>query len=365
MMNVLKAFGVVICCAAAVIVMQRVIGKAKPRMPPRGGGEAVVRVARIEKQDFADRIEAVGTSKANESVTITAVVSEQVQRVFFEEGSTVQAGDLLVQLEASEQEALLKEAQVDLDEQKRELERVRTLREKQVQTGQKFDQQQTLLKAAEARLLAAEARLRDRRIVAPFSGVVGVRQISPGALVEPGTTITTLDDIDPIKLDFTVPEIYIGALKKGQHIEAQSAAWRDRSFSGTVTIISPRVNPTTRAVQVQAIIPNPDRLLRPGMLLTVTLIANPRKSLSVPEECLVAYGKKQFVYVTQDDGTVAKREVHLGRRELGRVEVLSGLLAGEAVVIEGVMNLRDGAKVRIVGNADDRKAGLGPQARQR
>jgi membrane fusion protein (multidrug efflux system) len=358
MINALKALGVIVVCVVVVVAVQRFIGKAKPKMRPRGGGEAVVRVVKVQEQDFADRIEAVGTAKANESVNITATVSEQVKSVLFKEGSTVQAGDVLVQLEAAEEEALLKEAVVNRDEQKREMDRIRKLKEKEVQTGQKFDQQVSALKAAEARLQQAEARLRDRRVVAPFSGILGIREISPGALVEPGTSITTLDDIDRIKLDFTIPEIYIAVLSKGQRIEAHSAAWPERSFSGTVGIISPRVNSTTRAVQVRAIIPNPDKLLRPGMLLTVTLIANPRRSLSVPEACLVAYGKKQFVYVKRDDSAVEKREVRLGSREVGRVEVLSGLRAGETVVTDGVMNLRDGAKVRVTGNPENSKVGL-------
>ncbi len=342
-------------CIVAVIAVQRVIGTAKPKMPPRGGREAVVKVGRVQELNFADRIEAVGTAMANESVTITAIVPDRIEKIFFEEGADVQTGDVLVQLEAAEERAALEEAIVDLDEQKRELERVRILVEKTVQSRQEFDKQQTKFRAAQARLKAAEARLRDRRIVAPFSGVVGIRQISPGAFVQTGTTICTLDDIDRIKLEFTVAEIYIASLRTGQRIEARSAALPERAFSGTVSIINPRVNETTRAVRVQAIIPNPDRLLRPGMLLTVDLIANQRKSLSVQEACLVAYGEKQFVYVMRDDGTVEKREVWLGRREVGLVEVLKGLREGETVVTEGVMNLRDGAKVRIVESAEDPK----------
>ncbi len=364
MMNVLKAMGVILVCAAAVLGGQRMIGKAKPPSMHRGGGDAVVRIVMVQEKDFADRIEAVGTAKANESVTVTATVSEQVKSVFFKQGAAVRAGDLLVQLEDAEEAALLAEAQINSDEQKRELERIRTLREKQVQTGQKFDQQESAFKAAEARVRQAEARLRDRKITAPFSGLLGVRQISPGALVEPGTAITTLDDIDVIKLDFTVPEIYVSVLKKGQRIEAQSAAWPGQSFSGEVNIISPRVNPTTRAIQVQALIPNPARRLRPGMLLTVILIANPRRSLSVPEACLVAYGDKQFVYVLQEDGTVEKRGIFLGRREVGLAEVVSGLKAGETVVSEGVMNLRDGAKVRVMGNPEDENAGISFRGRE-
>lgn len=358
MMNVLKALGVIILCVAAVIVAQRVIGKAKPRTPNRGGATAVVQVAGVHERDFADRIEAVGTAKANEAVTITASVSEQVEKILFEEGALVDAGSLLVKLRSQEEEALLREARVDANEQRRELNRVRMLLEKQVQTQQKLDQQECALREAEQRLLAAEAVMRDRRIRAPFSGILGIRQISPGALVQPGTAITTLDDISKIKLDFTVPEIYMASLKKGLHIEARSAAYPDRSFSGVVSIISTRVNPTTRAVQVQALIPNPEGLLRPGMLLTVTLTANPRKAVSVPEACLVAYGKKQFVYVVRDDAKVEKREVHIRSREMGNVEVSSGLRSGETVVTEGVMNLRDGTKVRIVGDDETSRASV-------
>ena len=365
MINMVKALGVIILSVAAVIAVQQVIGKAKPQMPPNRGKMAAVRVDQVREQDFAERIEAVGTAKANESVTITATVSEKIEKILFQEGAAVKTGDVLVHLEAAEEKAQLEEARVSLDEQKRELERVRTLWEKKAQSGQKLDQQQSAVRAAKARLMAAEARLRDRKIVAPFSGVLGIRQVSPGALVQAGTPITTLDEIDRIQLDFTVPEIYIGALKKGQRIEARSAAWPDRSFSGTVAIINPRVDETTRAVQVQAIIPNPEKLLHPGMLLTVSLVANPRKSLGLPEACLVAYGNKQFVYVTRDDRTVERREVCLGRREVGRVEVLSGLKAGETVVIEGVMNLRDGAKARFIENPEKDKTGQGSQATQR
>ena len=177
--------------------------------------------------------------------------------------------------------------------------------------------------------------------------------ISPGALVQPGTAITTLDDINPIKLDFTVPELFISSLKKGQRIEAQSAAWPGRSFSGRVDVINTRVNQTTRAVQIQAIIPNSDGVLRPGMLLNVDLIANPRKSLAAPEKSLVAYGGRQFVYVARKDDTVEKREIRIGRRDVGEVEILSGLREGELVVTEGVMGLRDGAKARIVEKSDN------------
>ncbi|MFH1117597.1 MAG: efflux RND transporter periplasmic adaptor subunit [Pseudomonadota bacterium] len=358
MMNAVKAFVVVALCAVAVVAVQRVIGTAKPAMPPRGEREAVVKVGSVEELNFADRIEAVGTAKANESVTVTATVPERIEKIFFEEGADVQAGDVLVQLEAAEERASLEEAIVDLDEQKRELERVRVLVEKTVQSRQEFDKQQTKFRAAQARRKGAEARLRDRIIVAPFSGVVGIRQISPGAFVQTGAVICTLDDIDRIKLEFTVAEVCFAALQTGQRIEARAAALPDRLFSGTVSIIDPRINQTTRAARVQAVIPNSERLLRPGMLLTVDLIANRRKSLSVPEACLVAYGEKQFVYVTREGGTVEKREVRIGRREVGHVEVLTGLRQGESVVTEGVMNVHDGAKVRIVGNEKDLKNSL-------
>ena len=171
--------------------------------------------------------------------------------------------------------------------------------------------------------------------------------MSPGSLVRPGDQITTLDDIDVIKLDFSVPETFVALIRPGLEVRARSAAYPDRRFAGRVTSVDPRVNPTTRTVRVRAELPNPDHALRPGMLLTVDLIKNRRDALSVPEQALVPVGDRQFVYVVDGVGEARRVEVEIGSRRPGTAEVLRGLAEGDRVVVEGAHRLRPGSRVEV------------------
>ena len=218
------------------------------------------------------------------------------------------------------------------------------------------------MESAEARLATAQAKLRDLIIVSPFDGVLGIRHVSRGTLLNPGTLITTLDDLSAVKLDFAVPETFLASLKPGQDIEAHSVAWPGETFKGTVSCIDSRVDANTRAVTVQAVIPNPENRLRPGMLLTVKLFSNQRNSACVPEKALVAYGEHQYVYILRKDSTVEKREVKLGQRDSGQVEITAGLNKNECIVVEGTTDLRDGAKVLM---SDGGKTDVGGNNRPR
>jgi membrane fusion protein (multidrug efflux system) len=168
--------------------------------------------------------------------------------------------------------------------------------------------------------------------------------VSLGALISPGTLITTLDDLSTIKVDFAVPEMQVGALKAGQTVEATTTAYPGRRFTGSVVSVDSRVDPATRSVIVRATVPNRDAALKPGMFLTVALSQNERPALVIPEEALVPEQARQFVYVVQGP-VVAKREVTLGRREPGFVEITAGLAPGDRVVVEGTLKLRDGAPI--------------------
>jgi len=178
--------------------------------------------------------------------------------------------------------------------------------------------------------------------------MLGIRQISTGAVVDTDTVITTLDDTTTIKLDFTVPEAYLGVLKNGMSVSARSLAYPDRSFNGLVTAISSRVDPETRTLTIRAKIPNPDRSLRPGMLLTVDLVKNQSQSLIIPEEAVILEKDKKFALVVTAENTVEKKEIVTGRRSPGKVEVISGLNAGHRVVIEGITRVRPGISVNVV-----------------
>src|SRR5690606_17786595 len=225
----------------------------------------------VQPQPWSDTIEALGTARANESVLVTAKVTETVVRVNFQDGDEVEAGHVLVDLSGKAELAGLEEAAAAYREAKQQYERQRELAERKLSSAGQLDTQRAAMESAKARLDATRARLADRVITAPFAGVLGFRQVSPGTLVTPGTTIASLDDISVIKLDFTIPETYLSVVAPGQIIRARSAAWPEREFEGRVVTVDSRVDPVTRAVTVRAELPNPDRLLRPGMLLPLRL----------------------------------------------------------------------------------------------
>ncbi|MFQ5534679.1 MAG: efflux RND transporter periplasmic adaptor subunit [Sphingomonadales bacterium] len=310
-----------------------------------GPGTIAVSVAPVRSEVFVDQIEALGTAKANESVAITAKVTETVRRVNFDDGMQITAGAILVELTNAEEEAQLAEYRANLAEAKKQHQRISGL----VARGNAAT---SLLDEQIAAVETAQARLDDRMIRAPFSGVLGFRQMSPGTLVTPNSVITTLDDVEIIKLDFQVPEIFIPALRPNQTIIARSVAYPGQAFEGVVTTVSPRVDPATRAVTVRARIPNPDALLRPGMLLSVALIKGQRETLAIPEQALIPVRDQQFVFVIGDDNRAERRLVTIGGRRPGKVEILSGLEAGERVVIEGTMKLRPKAQVRVVSDKE-------------
>ena len=187
--------------------------------------------------------------------------------------------------------------------------------------------------------------LSDRVITAPFAGVLGFRQVSPGTLVTPGTTIASLDDVSVIKLDFSVPESFLSALAPGQGIRATSVAYPDQDFTGEVATIDSRVDPVSRAVTVRADVPNPDRLLRPGMLLTVDVFQPERQALVVPEIAVIQVSRTAHVFRVKDDNTVEQVDVELGQRRRGEVEILDGLVAGDRIVVDGTVKLRDGSAI--------------------
>ncbi len=312
------------------------------------GGQAVpVIVATARPIEFVDKIQAIGTAKANESVEITAKVTDTVSKVNFEDGMEVKASQVLVELTNAEESALLAEATATFAEAEQQYDRTVDLVKRGSASRAKLDEQTRVRDAAKARVEALQARLADRLIRAPFSGVLGFREVSPGTLIEPGTVITTLDDVDIIKLDFAVPEIYLAALKPGLAIEARSPTYESRVFHGTITTIDSRVDPATRAVTVRAEIDNPERVLRPGMLLTVMVIRDREQALAVPEEALIPVQDRQFVYRVGKDNGAERVPVEIGRRRPGVVEITGGLNAGDRVVVEGTMHLRPGVKVDI------------------
>ncbi len=304
-------------------------------------------VAEVTSDRFTDRAEALGTLKANESVLLTANVTETVSAVYFEDGQRVEQGQLLVEMTNAEEHALLDEARIRVGEAQRQYKRVKSLVAQGSASESLLDERKRDLDTTRALLVAIESRLADRLIKAPFAGVLGLRNISPGALVEPGDLIATLDDDRIMKLDFAVPSLFLSTLKPGLGISAKARAYANRSFEGQVSAIDSRVDPVTRSIQVRALIPNPDRTLKPGVLMQVELLRNPREALMVPESALLQQGSEHFVMLLEDMETVERRQVQIGARRPGEVEIVVGLAAGDRVITHGNDKVRPGQKVTI------------------
>jgi membrane fusion protein (multidrug efflux system) len=315
-----------------------------------GAQPPLVTLGEVRREQLYDTVDALGTAEANESVTLTAKVTDTVRSVEFEDGEYVTAGTVLVQLTNQEEQALLAEARANLDDAESQLRRVENLAEQKLTSESELDIARSRAAASAARLETTVARLSDRLILAPFAGVLGFRQVSPGTLLAPNTPITTLDDISVIKLDFTVPETFLGAMQPGARVLAESVSYRDRQFEGIVRTVGSRVDSVTRAIQVRAHIPNDDRALRPGMLLTVRVVMAERPALVVPENAVYQIQDRAYVYRVGPEMVAEETEIQIGERRFGIVEVRGGLEEGHRIVIEGIVKLRDGARVRVAGS---------------
>lgn len=313
-------------------------------------GPTPVFVTQVQNVQFIDEIEALGTLQANENIVLTSTVTELITAVNFQDNQRVKKGDLLVEMDTAQEEAEIAEEQSRIDESQKQVDRLRPLVENRAASKSILDEQERELLTAKARIKAIQSRVNERKVVAPFDGVVGIRNISVGALVQPGTQITTLDDDTFMKLDFSVPEIFLSSLEPGINIQAFARAYPDTVFKGTVQSIDSRIDPVTRSVPVRAMIQNADRKLKAGMLMRVVLKKNPRKTLIIPEEALTVRGDSHFVMRAVQDGQSTKAElqkVEIGSRRQGDVEILSGLDEGDLIVNHGALRLRPGAEITI------------------
>ncbi|MDG1286891.1 MAG: efflux RND transporter periplasmic adaptor subunit [Rickettsiales bacterium] len=321
---------------------------AMPVFAQKLSAPAVI-VSIVKISPISDRVEALGTLQANESVEITATVTEKITALHFDDGQRVEQGDTLVEMTSSEEHALLRAARSTLNEARKQFTRYKELTATSAASKSVLDLRRRDMETAKARLNAIESRMSDRLLKAPFSGVVSLRNISVGALVEPGDIITTLYDDTMMKLDFSVPSTFLPVLKTGLPIIARARAFGDQQFHGTVSSIDPAINPITRSVQVRAVLPNEANLLNAGLLMSVELLKNPRKSITVPEEALVMKGDQHYLYVATEDLLADQRPVKIGTRFHGSVEILKGIEVGEKLITRGMMNLRPNQLVTIRG----------------
>ncbi|MBR9905479.1 MAG: efflux RND transporter periplasmic adaptor subunit [Gammaproteobacteria bacterium] len=305
---------------------------------------------------WSDPLEALGTLSADESVTLSATVTDIVAEINFRDGELVEEGRLLIRLEDAEEQAQLRASQALREERLNASNRASQLQDRNLAARADVEDSRSRLRQADADIQAIEAELSNYRIEAPFSGRVGFRTISIGALVTPGMDLVTLDKLDVMQLDFSVPEVFLGRLSPGLMLNATTAAYPDDLFSGEIATIGTRVDPVKRSVSVRAELDNADGRLRPGMLMEVIVQQRVRDTIVIPEAAIEPSGDRHFVMlIEQQDGTtrLAQREVRIGERRNGEVEILEGLAQDDLIVFHGLQLARDGQEARLIGIADD------------
>lgn len=354
------AFAAILLIAAPALTQQRGGGPGG-----QGGGPppASVFAEPAREQVFTNRVEAIGTLEPNERVDLTLTASDRVTALYFEDGDRVKKGKTLLSLAQREQVALVEAAEADLAQARQDLARIEPLAQQGAVSTSELDMARRNVNTASAQLRAVQSRQNDRVLVAPFDGVLGFRRVSVGSLVRPGDVVATLIDDSVMRLEFAVPSTFIRVLRPGLEIEASTSDLPGQVFSGTVDSIDNAIDPITRSVRVRANVPNPSGVLLSGMYMSVALQAEPRRALSVPEVALQPRGPETFVWVADTSGaqTVARRvKIEPGLRHNGRVEVVSGLTAGQMVITEGALRVREGALVMIL---DEKVLQPGPAAR--
>ena len=330
-------------------------GSGPPKAPgmagPGGGAPAgvPVEVVKVATASLPQSITTVGSLRSDESVTVRPEVAGRIAAINFQEGQRVARGVVLVRLDPTINEAEVLQARANLKLARSKYERAVDLAKSNFISGQARDEAENNLRVAEAALALVEARLAKTEIRAPFSGVIGLRSVSVGDYVKEGADIVNLESIDPLKVDFRVPEVYLRLVKAGQSLQVSLDAFPGKEFEGRVYAVNPLLDAAGRAVVIRAQVKNADASLRPGMFARVRLITSESAdSLVVPEQALVPQGTEQFAFKVVD-GRAVRVKVDVGQRRDGKAEVVAGLAAGDVVVAAGQQRLRDGVPVTVKG----------------
>lgn len=325
-------------------------GKKGPAAAGVAPGGMAVQVVAVEarREPLVETLSLVGTLLANEIVEVKSEIEGMVISLPFQEGQRVQKGDLLAQLDDSELDASLKEAEANFKLTEITYERNKQLFADKLISQQEYDQSQAAFNASRATVERRRSELRHTRIYAPFEGIVGGRQVSPGQVINKNTTITWVVDLDRLKAEFSVPERFLGQIRTGQNLEIAVAAFATEKFPGEVYFIAPQIDPSLRTALVRAYIKNVDLKLKPGMFANLDLALRVKEdAVVIPEPALMPLGDRVTVLVVGKDETAQLRPVKVGMRTAGKAEIVSGLNSGELVIVEGTQKARPGGKVRL------------------
>jgi len=329
-------------------------GCKKNAAGPAGGFATQVIAVKAVREAVTEQLRVVGTVLANETVDLQAEVDGRVTAIHFQEGQRVEAGQLLVEMDSTEVEARLAEAEASSRLAQSKWDRARELLHNKTMSQQEADEAKAQFDMATARVVQMKKQLRDMKIVAPFAGIIGARQISPGQVISrmnPGRglqTIATLSDIDPVKVEGNVPERFLAQAKVGAKIQVSIAAFPNEKFEGELYFVAPQIDPVNRTALVKAKVPNPDLRLKPGMFASADLSLRVKDdAIVIPEAALMPQGEHFAVFIVGDDLTAQMRPVKPGVRLAGRAEIVEGVKEGELVIVEGWQKTRPGGKVTL------------------
>jgi membrane fusion protein (multidrug efflux system) len=327
---------------------QAMSAKGGPAQGPAANA-VTVEAAKVARASMPQTITAVGSLRSDESIMLRPEVAGRISAIRFQEGQRVAKGDTLVLLDPAINDAEVQQARANLTLAKSKFDRSVDLAKSNFISGQAKDEAENNLKVAQAALTLTEAKLAKATLKAPFSGIIGLRSVSVGDYVKEGADIVNLESIDPLKVDFRVPEMYLAQVKVGQPLSVALDAMPGKTFEGRVFAVNPLLDAAGRAVVIRAQVRNADTSLRPGMFARVRLVTKDVQSaLVVPEQSLVPLGEEQFVFKVVD-GKAVRAKVEIGQRRDGKAEVVNGVAADDMVVTAGQLKLRDGVPVRLAG----------------
>ncbi len=326
--------------AVLVVFISPVLGQQKTSEP------TPVKTATVIVETLNVEVTAVGTLRADETVVVRPEIAGRVAAIHFKEGQAIRQNEPLITLDQAEYQAQQASSAAQLALEESSFRRLQDLDRKNLTSQQNLDEARARLDAARAQHELNRVRLDKTVIRAPFDGTVGLRQVSPGAYVKPGDDIANLESLGAMKLDFRAPETYLARLRTGQTLAVRVDAWPDQPFEGAIYAIEPGVDEETRTVLLRARLPNKGNKLRPGLFARISLVLERRENaLVAPEQAIVPVGQKSFVYRVVE-GKAIMTPVQLGQRRPGQVEIVEGVSAGDVLVTDGQLKIRDGAAVK-------------------
>jgi membrane fusion protein (multidrug efflux system) len=307
-----------------------------------------VRLTTPEQRSLERGVGAVGTILPAGSVELRPLAQGRVTEVAVASGEEVETGDLIFRLDDRAARATLADAEATLAETRAQFERYQELQDENVAADVRLEETRAAFRRAQAAVSRAEAELEDRRLTAPFGGVLGIVDIDRGEYVDPTTAFSTLDDLSSVQADFALPERYFDMTRGGEIVRVTSPLYPQRIFEGSVSVKAPRIDPASRSFDVRVRLDNPDRLLASGMFVTGELVFDTYRALTLPDDAIISEGDATYVF-TVADGRARRTSVEIGQSEDGRTEIADGLERGARVVVTGWDMLSDGAPVTVAG----------------